>query len=111
MCLGFKERFDWTGTDMNIDYMNKVSQLLKRFHFIQNQILNSLIQQIRAESSVFRNATVENFLYKWRKLWTVGLLPASEECRHVVASSCCLLLNLLLNHSISFHKSWIFFFF
>jgi len=35
------------------------------------------------------------------------LLPASEECRHVAASSCCLLLNLLLNHSISFHKSWI----
>jgi len=37
----------------------------------------------------------------------VCLLPASEECRHVSASSCCLLLYSLFNHFTSFHKSWI----
>ena len=35
------------------------------------------------------------------------LLPASEECRRVSASSCSLLLYLLLNHFTSFHKFWI----
>ena len=46
-----------------------------------------------------------------QKAWPCRtLLPASEECRRVSATSCCLLLYLLLNHFTSFHKSWISFY-
>ena len=49
---------------------------------------------------VFKKFSEQQHIFRWKCYLK---LPASEECRRVSASSCCLLLYLLLNHSTSFH--------